>query len=321
MAKLKQDGHDAAPKILSFGTSVGAEVHTLAHKYFPKSIIVGVDIDEGNLNKARSLNAGIAGRVHFFNSAVWPLDTLGEYDIIFANSVLCMHPPPDDFRMVYPFEVFEKTLEQLDAVLRPSGLLILINANYRIEDTSVARLYSSAHSEVGRPVSNPEGKICMNFVPLFDASGNALPVRDLCVYRKVATHNALTMCGTTMWAQKEGGVVGEIGSGIEDEVIRGQEWVQGDGERRGGTKKALHNPKNRGPRIAVVLRGVAAAHYHHYSRGRINVDWRQTAADLHENLIQALNADLFFHAWRGQDDEYLDTEEELNSFFKPVRYV
>ena len=72
------------------------------------------------------------------------------------------------------------------------------------------------------------------------------------------------------------------------------------------------------PRIAVVLRGIAAATYTHYSGRIITIDWRETAAGMREHLIAALDADVFFHAWREDTEEYLDTQEHLMSFFKPI---
>ena len=71
-------------------------------------------------------------------------------------------------------------------------------------------------------------------------------------------------------------------------------------------------------RIAVVLRGVAAASYMHYSGRRITVDWRDRAPSIYKNVIEALGADTFFHAWMGEEDEYRDTDEELVAFFAPT---
>ena len=72
------------------------------------------------------------------------------------------------------------------------------------------------------------------------------------------------------------------------------------------------------PRIAVVLRGVAAANYIHYSSRYIKVDWRDTAAGLRKHLVEPLNADVFIHAWRGNEEEFTDVEGQLLAFFSPV---
>ena len=61
------------------------------------------------------------------------------YDVIFANSVLCHHPwdytaKASDW---YPFSLFDQTLQAVAEVLRPKGILSLVNTNYRLEDTSV----------------------------------------------------------------------------------------------------------------------------------------------------------------------------------------
>ena len=53
------------------------------------------------------------------------------------------------------------------------GILVMINTNYRFDDTSVARAYRTA------PVGN-----CTNRVPVFTPAGGHLPPRDVCVFTK-----------------------------------------------------------------------------------------------------------------------------------------
>lgn len=92
LSQSLKNGH--APKILSFGSSTGVEALTLASKYFHHSVIVGIDVDDKTLNEARenTLRANFSDRVFFFNDLKLPLHSLGTYDIIFADSVLCHHP-------------------------------------------------------------------------------------------------------------------------------------------------------------------------------------------------------------------------------------
>ena len=177
--------NDRAPKILSFGSSTGKEALTLASKYFHDSIIVGVDVDNPTLSAARETitraNVALSGRVFFFNSLKQPLDSLGTYDIIFADSVLCHHPWKRNKTATewYPFSLFEETVVLLDKVLREGGIMVMINTNYLFQDTTVGQAYQAA------PVHE-----CTNFVPLFTPAGDHLPrgpLQDVCVFTKQNT--------------------------------------------------------------------------------------------------------------------------------------
>ena len=171
--------NDRAPKILSFGSSTGKEALTLASICFHHSIVVGVDVDDPTLSAARETitqaNVSVSDRVFFFNAEKMPLDSLGTYDIIFADSVLCRNPwhfhrNATEF---YPFSLFEETVILLDKVLREGGIVVMINTNYRFQDTSVGHAYHEA------PVHS-----CTNFVPLFTPAGQRLPLQDVCVFTK-----------------------------------------------------------------------------------------------------------------------------------------
>ncbi len=171
--------NDRAPKILSFGSSTGEEALTLASKYFRHSIIVGVDVDDPTLSAARetitSANVSVSDRVFFFNAEKMPLDSLGAYDIIFADSVLCRNPWAFHLNATewYPFSLFDETVILLDQVLREGGILVMINTNYRFQDTSVAHAYQEAHVHG-----------CTNMVPLFTPAGQRLSLQDVCVFTK-----------------------------------------------------------------------------------------------------------------------------------------
>ena len=80
-------------------------------------------------------------------------------------------PMPANF---YPLSVFGETIATLSDVLRPKGILCIINTNYRLEETAAWL----THHYVEENVVN-----CNNFVPLFDRNGTTLPRRDMCVYR------------------------------------------------------------------------------------------------------------------------------------------
>ena len=179
---------DGTAKILSFGCPVGLEAKSLALKYFPDSMIVGVDVDEAVLSQARSNTAHLADRVHFFNSAHWPLSTFGDYDIVFATSVLCLNPPPSSISNLsnaFPFSSFETALVLIDSVLREGGLLVAVNTNYRLEDTSIAHRYHAALPRRSVSDATLERQTCHDFVPLIDATGTEQLQRwDGCMWWK-----------------------------------------------------------------------------------------------------------------------------------------
>lgn len=187
------------PKILVFGSSTGEEPLALSQK-FPQSIVVGVDVDEATLVKARVavLTKSRVQRMFFFNSLVYPLDTLGTYDMVVANGVLSIYPSKQPLR----FDTFQRLVIQIDRVLRPGGILCIVNPNYRLEDTPVGMHYTpyiipyqipSSNTSLNRSLCggrvHPHSRLdctktCGNFVPLFDRMGNNVAQRDSCIFFK-----------------------------------------------------------------------------------------------------------------------------------------
>lgn len=127
-------------KVLSFGCSTGLEALTLASKYFPTGIIVGVDTDDEILQKARRNCRAFAHRVFFFNTVEHDIRVMGLYDVIFANSVLCKHPKYT--KEAYPFERFESALFALHNALNTGGMLVVINPSYRVSDVRFLASYT-----------------------------------------------------------------------------------------------------------------------------------------------------------------------------------
>jgi SAM-dependent methyltransferase len=128
----------APRRILSFGCSSGEECATLA-RYFPDAEIVGADISPRVLRTARRTWRHL-DRVRFVSTA--DLFAGAEsFDLVFAMSVLCRHRDTqhatrsDD---IYPFAQFEATAGALARRVRPGGMLVIFNANYRFEDTASA---------------------------------------------------------------------------------------------------------------------------------------------------------------------------------------
>lgn len=124
----------SALRILSFGCSTGAEMLT-ARAYFPDAAILGCDIDDGALNEAAHNLIDDDGRV--FRSDAANIRALGPYDIILANSVLCIHPLPPEMTNLtadFPFSKFEDAANMLMDCLGPSGFFVLYNSCYSLRD-------------------------------------------------------------------------------------------------------------------------------------------------------------------------------------------
>ena len=92
VSRLALETFGNAPKVMSFGSSTGLEALTLAQKYFEKSVIVGVDVDEVTLSQARSTCANVSSRVFMFNGEKTALGALGLYDVILVPILVAVEP-------------------------------------------------------------------------------------------------------------------------------------------------------------------------------------------------------------------------------------
>lgn len=130
-----------APRLLSFGCSVGDEIVSL-RRAFPEAAIRGLDIAPGAIAACRArlvsdeqVSVGVAA------------DTSGEpddaYDAVFCLAVLC-HGDLTVTRAersdrLFPFVRFERAVADLARCVRPGGLLFIHTANFRFGDTVIAR--------------------------------------------------------------------------------------------------------------------------------------------------------------------------------------
>ena len=129
-------------RVLSFGASTGMEAMTLS-RYFPRALIFGVDIDEETVMLAREYVKN-ESRIFIFNGKNVSAKSYGPYDIIFANSVLCVHIYKPELRhlnastlnasTLLPFDTFATVLKELDSMLKHRGVLLAVNAQYDIEE-------------------------------------------------------------------------------------------------------------------------------------------------------------------------------------------
>jgi len=165
-------------KILSFGCSTGEECFSLK-KYFPQAAIIGVDINRKNLRKAIRKNT--YNDVNFLHSNVENIRTHGSYDLIFCLSVLCRWEDTkyvSNCEKLYPFGKFESTVDYLAGSLRPNGLMVIYNSNFRFEDT---RVFTDQGFEIILSPTVPDS----GFVYKFDRNNNRVgEIHTTCIYRK-----------------------------------------------------------------------------------------------------------------------------------------
>jgi hypothetical protein len=128
-----------ARRILSFGCSVGEELISLRCR-FAHAEIVGAEINPRSRAIARRRIAADSRAT--VSAPEW---ITGSFDLVFALSVLQRDPrglknemEAKHLAALYPFARFDAGVRSLVARLRRGGLLIVANALYRVEDSSVA---------------------------------------------------------------------------------------------------------------------------------------------------------------------------------------
>ena len=129
-----------AERILSFGCSTGEELEAIRRR-FPRAEIVGAEINPRSRRiAARKVKAD--ERV----TVVSPKAVEGSFDLIFALAVLQREPHTieqtgsQDISKHYRFARFDAAVCVLVSRLSEKGLLCIINAQYRVEDSSAAKL-------------------------------------------------------------------------------------------------------------------------------------------------------------------------------------
>jgi hypothetical protein len=150
-----------AERILSFGCSTGEELLSLRRR-FPRAEIVGAEINPRSRRVAAHRTEG-DGRMRI----VHPDSISGTFDAIFALAVLQREPHrvaeagQQDLSSFYPFGKFDSAVVELAGRLREGGLLCVMHAQYRIEDSSAAdKLRPLPQSpRLAGPIFAPSGKL------------------------------------------------------------------------------------------------------------------------------------------------------------------
>jgi hypothetical protein len=144
-------------RVLSYGCSTGEEVVSLAERW-PQAAIVGVDINAWCIAECRRRHQ--APQRTFLHRLSREFDAAGGFDAIFCLAVFQRQENRtrrDNARSAYRFEQFERDLAVLDGKLKPGGLFVIDNADFRFTDAACASVYMpvmSANSQLrrGRPL-------------------------------------------------------------------------------------------------------------------------------------------------------------------------
>jgi chemotaxis methyl-accepting protein methylase len=149
-------------EILSFGCSTGEECNSIA-SYFPKSNIKGYDINKKNIKIANLQNKSIY--IEYFYVDILSDEQIiknHKFNMIFALSVLCLEPEAkqlENINSLFSFEKFEEFIIKFYELLKKDGLLIIRNANYRVEDTLMADKFEPVLSgSTNFPIFNTSGE-------------------------------------------------------------------------------------------------------------------------------------------------------------------
>jgi SAM-dependent methyltransferase len=130
-------------RVLSFGCSTGAEVLAL-REALPMARITGIDISAHAVRVARRRIGGSHTRFVRGSRAGDAGDE--QYDVILCVAVLqrgeLTELRPEDCSQFITFDKFERAVLELDAHLKPGGLLALYHCNFRLADTRVSPNYT-----------------------------------------------------------------------------------------------------------------------------------------------------------------------------------
>lgn len=139
------------PKILSLGCSTGEEVFSLL-QYIPGATIVGVDVNNWCIKTARRNNK--SAQCTFIHRTSIAFNEAESFDAIFCMAVFQRtenRTNKDNSQAKgFLFENFEKEVLVLDKKLKQGGLLVIDNADFSFNDTSISEKYSPLAFEGNR---------------------------------------------------------------------------------------------------------------------------------------------------------------------------
>ncbi len=167
--------------ILVFGCSFGEEPITLSH-YFPEAQIDACDVENTpafDYVKKRFKNSK---RISVLPSNSELFMKIQRYDIIIANSVLCINTKDEGVLVTkFPFSKFEDLLTNLSGLLKEGGIMMMINSSYSPTD-------SNEFNKNFKPLSSNISPAASTHVGLFTKSGENI-ARFLPIKKEKAFHS------------------------------------------------------------------------------------------------------------------------------------
>jgi 2-polyprenyl-3-methyl-5-hydroxy-6-metoxy-1,4-benzoquinol methylase len=143
----EQLGAGSKIRILSYGCSTGEEVFSL-RRYFPYASIKGIDINPGNIAVCRRRLKQTSDRAITFEVGdSTRAESATVYDAIFCMAVL-RHGSLGDPGVrrcdhLIRFEDFAKAVGDFERCLKPGGLLVIRNSNFRLCDSPAAAAFET----------------------------------------------------------------------------------------------------------------------------------------------------------------------------------
>lgn len=134
-------------RVLSFGCSTGAEVFTL-RDYLPRAEITGIDINPSSIAQAKRALAKAGGDpgITFRVAATCAEEPAASLDAIMAMTVFCSGrlriERPESCAGILSFAAFEAEIARFAERLKPGGILVVGNANFRVDDTLSAEAFT-----------------------------------------------------------------------------------------------------------------------------------------------------------------------------------
>jgi SAM-dependent methyltransferase len=176
--------HSDHARVLSFGCSTGDEVFTV-RRYLPAATIKGIDISPGNVAECerRRRASGDQGMA-FVRGGSTTDEPTDSYDAVLCMAVLrhgdlsYSDVPTCEHRLT--FAAFATTVTDLARCVKPGGLLVIENSNFRFCDLDLSARFACVLS-VAKPPFNPQ---CPLFGP--DNRRLAVPSYDEVAFRKPA---------------------------------------------------------------------------------------------------------------------------------------
>ncbi|MBE0650717.1 MAG: methyltransferase domain-containing protein [Bacteroidales bacterium] len=159
------------PEILSFGCSTGEEVFSIG-QLIPQAHILGVDINPWCIRQAKKKTSN--PNYSFMHRLAKEFVSSDGFDAIFCLAVFQRTENRTNENNAvadgFLFNQFESEIKILDEKLKPGGLMIIDNADFRFTDTTVSGKYT--------PLKSFEQNQIIRNRPVFDRNNQKISEKN-----------------------------------------------------------------------------------------------------------------------------------------------